>query len=612
MKTFSARAEVSATPPAPLSLSAETRGDLLVAFGDVSASLPGRGPSREWAIEASGAGWSLRGQARSAQWCGYPLLTMASGPWKLWLLGEVYGAGSEQAARELVLGVAEGGRPARDLNGHLLLFGWNERDRQWHVWTDRFGTVHAYYANDGSRRAIGTYFPAVASAASRRRLDWPGLAGFFAFGFFPQDRTFFDDAKILRPGSHFVFDDAGRPVREERTWAWRHAADQRRSYDDTVAEFGATFHRVLDEQATGRLAVPISGGLDSRSTVAALTRADRPAGAARLWSYSYGYGGDSPETRIAGAIASARGLPFEALTIGPYLFDRLDTIQACVEGFQDVTQSRQAAVAEKLARGADAVIAAHWGDVWLDDMGLAGPARPGAEGVLDHAIGKIAKRGRRWLLDELAIARLGGPEEPILREMIRGELERVGPIEDPDFRVKAFKTEQWSFRWTLASLRMYQAGAFSRLPFYDTRLSDFFATVPTEMLRGRRLQIDYLKRFAPDLARITWQAFDTNLYRHAHFDTWLLPGRALKKALRLLRGRAVVQRNWEVQFLPESRGRAALERALLTRGSRLLDLVSPAEIRSLLDRFFAAPLEEGRGYTLSMLLTFASWLENHG
>ena len=50
--------------------------------------------------------------------------------------------------------------------------------------------------------------------------------------------------------------------------------------------------------------------------------------------------------------------------------------------------------------------------------------------------------------------------------------------------------EQWSARWTTASLRMFQSAAFPRLPFYDTRLADFFATVPTPLVAGRRLQID--------------------------------------------------------------------------------------------------------------------------
>ena len=33
-----------------------------------------------------------------------------------------------------------------------------------------------------------------------------------------------------------------------------------------------------------------------------------------------------------------------------------------------------------------------------------------------------------------------------------------------------------SFRWTTTSLRMFQAAAFPRLPFYDTRMADFFSS----------------------------------------------------------------------------------------------------------------------------------------
>ena len=81
------------------------------------------------------------------------------------------------------------------------------------------------------------------------------------------------------------------------------------------------------------------------------------------------------ETRIARQVANSRGLPFQAFTIKPYLFDHLDLVMASVEGFQDVTQCRQAAVMDEIARQADYLIAAHWGDVWLDDMGLASAKR---------------------------------------------------------------------------------------------------------------------------------------------------------------------------------------------------------------------------------------------
>lgn len=584
-------------------------GDLLLAFGSESPPSAGRVAGVAWSPVCAGGEGMLFTQPPSAGWRGFPLREVSRSTWRLWRVGETYGVATREAEEALLLDVAEGRRPASDLNGHLLLLGWNSTSKQWHAWTDRFGTVHAYLARADGSAALGTFFPGVAAVASRRRLDWTGLAGFFAFGFFPRTLTHFDDVRILRPASHVVLDAEGRLLRGERYWAWRHEPDPRRSYDDTVDAFAAVLQEVLDGEASGRLAIPISGGLDSRTTVAALTRPGAPGGG-RLWSYSYGYTFDSMETRIGAAVARARNLPFEALTIGPYLFDRLGSVLSCVEGFQDVTQARQAVVTDPLAARSDAVMAAHWGDVWLDDMGLVGREAAAPAEVLDHAFQKMAKRGRRWLLEKIASPRFGGEMGAVLHDHVAQELAPLAGIADPDFRVKAFKTEQWSFRWTLASLRMYQAGAFPRLPFYDTRLTDFFATVPSAFVAGRRLQIDYLKRFAPDLARIRWQAYDTNLFRYRYFDSLLLPARAWKKAMRLLRRRQTPARNWEVQFLTPD-GRRRLEEALLGGTRRLHELVAPGVVKDLLERFHAEPLGEGRGYTVSMLLTLSAWLETY-
>ena len=103
------------------------------------------------------------------------------------------------------------GKPRPEaLNGHFLLVAREGRTGRVHAWTDRFGTYHAYHAHDGRRAALGTYFPAVAAVASARRLDWEGLTGFLGFGFFPGDRTFYEDVRILRPASHYTFDAEGR------------------------------------------------------------------------------------------------------------------------------------------------------------------------------------------------------------------------------------------------------------------------------------------------------------------------------------------------------------------------------------------------------------------
>jgi hypothetical protein len=357
------------------------------------------------------------------------------------------------------------------------------------------------------------------------------------------------------------------------------------------------------------VALPISGGLDSRSAVAPL-----PAGTISpgLWGFSYGYAADSVETRIARKVAAARRLPFESMVVGPYLFDRIADVLASVEGFQDLTQCRQVTATTEIGRHADRVIAAHWGDVWLDDMGLVDAgAGLGETDLLEHALKKFHKRGRGWLLDRVCRPQLGGRDpEALLADLVRPELEATRAIAEPDFRIKALKTDQWSFRWTIASLRSYQLGAFPRLPFYDTRLTDFFATVPTEFVAGRQLQIDYLKRYAPDLARIAWQAGGANLYHYRSARYWKLPLRVAAKAGRILTGKKGLQRNWEVQFLSPD-GRRGLEDWLLRPGLRLHEFVAPVEVRKLLYDFYADP-DATRGYTVSMLLTFSAWMEHHG
>ena len=74
--------------------------------------------------------------------------------------------------------------------------------------------MHAYFAASQGRVAIGTSFRAVASAASARKLDWIGLTGFFGFGFLPDDRTFYDDVRILLPATHYVFGSRGPSPRQ--------------------------------------------------------------------------------------------------------------------------------------------------------------------------------------------------------------------------------------------------------------------------------------------------------------------------------------------------------------------------------------------------------------
>lgn len=581
-------------------------GDWLISVGDRATPLPCRTPDDHWQVVEETADWHWMTTSPSDEWRGSPVFQVRTSDWTAWLVGELYGTADPA---QTVIDLLENQTHTGGLNGHFLLVARDNRAGELHVWTDRHATLHAYLATDGARTAVGSHMSSVAAATGRVDLDWEGLTSFFGFGFFAADRTHFSGVRILRPATHYRLDRHGRLLAEERYWQWRHEPDALRSYDETVDEFAGLFASVMREMAAGRrIAFPISGGLDSRSTIA--TIADGALDLNRFWSFSYGYGRDSIETKIAGRIAAARSLPYTQFVIEPYLFDRLNQIMGAVEGFQDVTMARQAAITDAIRHHSDRVIAAHWGDVFLDDMGLT--AYLAGSLTHDQLVDKaLVKFGKPYgsLLDILCRPRLGESNpELVLRGLISGEMNRLPDIAEPDFFIKALKTEQWSARWTTASIRMYQAGAFPRLPFYDTRISDFFTTVPTEFVAGRRLQIDYLKRYAPDLAAVAWQETGTSLYKVGRRDPLALARRAVNKGRRKLSGRRVIERNWEVQFLNPD-GRRGLERRLLQPGLLLHDFISPKRLVDELEAFYDSPWADKRSYPISMMLTFSAWLE---
>ncbi len=574
-------------------------GDLLINFNLVQEPWKTRS-KQPWQLARDFGSAQVWTTEPDESWHGFPLATFEDDQWVIWALGEFFGTQPTWP---------ESLEDPNSLNGHFLVLAYQKQERQWHIITSRLGSMHAYLSRGVSCTGIGTFSPAVASAVGDRSLDWPAIGGFLKFGFFLGDNTYWQNTRVISPATHLVLDEKGTVVSNTHYWQWHYEPDLRLSPDAAVKEFGEIFNEVLLEMSSNKnLALPLSGGLDSRSTLAVLGKSDL-AGAQTLFPFSYGYAENSVETKIARQLAEKRHLPIKTWTVQPYLFDKLDQIIASVEGFQDITQCRQAFVVDELARNADHVLAAHWGDVWLDSMGFVGQTLPSNSELSQEIIHKYQKKGSKDLL-ALFQEVLPAQSKASAQTEIEKSLEGFSAVHEKDFMIKAWKTAQWSHRWTLASIRMYQAGLFPLLPFYDNRLVDFFLRGPSEFMLGRKLQIEYIKQVAPDLAKVRWQPYDANLYTYKYFNSWLLPQRAANKLVRLLRNEQVIQRNWEVQFL-NSQGRLGLSRWLLEDGLKLHEFVSVNRLEKLLQEFFQNP-DGMSGYTVSMLLTLSAWLEKYG
>lgn len=575
--------------------------DLHVTLGDPTPPIRER-LSNSWVPLISDLPSVWIGAARSPH-SSPPTVATAAG-WRLWANGPIfsYGDDEQRPLDRFAADLAEGRADPVSLDMHAVIFGWHEGTRRLSVWTDRMGTAHAYVGGRPGRTAVGTFLGAV-SERSSRRLDWVGITGFCGFGFYPGDRTMFDDVRILRPATHTVLDERGSVVGQSRYWDWWHDPDHTRSDHDFVDEFHEIWTRTVRRQLRGtNSVVPLSGGLDSRTIFAAAAPKDEPTDSP-VRTLTYGYSPGSVEIRISRRVAATRGHKALELVIGPYLLDRIAEVNDAVEGFQGLSFSRQAGVSSEISSLGDHVVGGHWGDVWFD---AAGGLDHGVKDLVPIAYKKFAKRGREWLLDSLCAPNLEAPPDEVLHELLVEELNRIAPMDDADMRLKALKTEQWSFRWTLASVRAYQLATPTLMSFYANDVVDFFLRVPTKRLPGRRLQIEYLRRHHPDLARVTWQDSGMSLFELPWEPAVAFGRRALAKAVRTLRRQPAIERNWEVQYLGGDRPQRVRE--VLTRPDWGALGISLDLVRALADDCLLAP-DAGRGYTLDTLLTLAGTLE---
>jgi len=573
--------------------------DLHVTFGD-------SGPPHSLRL---GNEWVALTDLPEVPWTGFatspggpPVCSAVAPGWDVWASGSVfsYRGDPDRPLERFATDLASGTEDVAALDAHAVLFGRHHDSGEISVWTDRLGTVHAYVGGHPGRRAVGTFLPAVAEQ-SGRQLDWVGITGFCGFGFYPGDRTMFCDVQVLRPATRTTFDASGAILSATRYWTWWYDPEYSRSEDDLLDEFHDVWARTAHRQLAGtRSVIPLSGGLDSRTLFAVAAPSDeRPSDPVR--TLTYGYSIRSPEIRIARRVAASRGHDALDLVIEPYLLDHIDEVFAALEGFSGLSLSRQAGVSREIAELGDHVVGGHWGDVWFDTAGA--PPDTTNDDLVDLSYKKFTKRGREWLLEHICRPNLRGDDpDQLLRELLHAEVEQLPDLGDGDFRLKVLKTEQWSFRWTLASVRAYQLALPTLLPFYANEVVEYFLRVPSDRLRGRRLQIAYLRRHHPDLARITWQDSGMSLFERPWEPTAALLRRARAKLTRAVLRRRLIERNWEVQFLGWDESGVPTPRLDDLQSLSLGSAVPAAEWRSLVSSLANEPTP-GRGYAVEAAMT---------
>ena len=440
--------------------------------------------------------------------------------------------------------------------------------------------------------------PTFVDIESSEKLDFKAICVFSATGFFLDDDTYWKNKKVLKPASIHSFDKNNDLISSKPYFNW-HYTPRDISFEEALDEFIILFDTIVKEQTINKSVIlPLSGGLDSRTQAVALRKHPN------VNSYSYCFKGGYPEDVIGKKIAQKLNIPFQAFKVPKgYLWNCIEQLAEINGCYSEFTHPRQMAFIDVYAGMGDVFSLGHLGDLLFDTMNLP---QLNLQEEVDVICKKFIKKGGLELASKLWDSwGLEGAFEPYFKGRIQ---ELLGQIEitDTNVKLRAFKSMYSVTRWSSVNLSIFEKAAPISLPYYDNRMIEFICSLPEEFLANRKLQIAYIQRNAPKLAKITWheqKPFNLNNY-HFNKAPYNFPYRISNKMYRefnKLINKPHVSRNWELQFLGTEND-IELKKWLFESG--LEKLIDPSVTENIYNSFKTIDAVK-YSHPVSMLLTLA-------
>lgn len=206
----------------------------------------------------------------------------------------------------------EGAKCFGRLNGNFAVFLHDKVRGQSYLATDRCG-VFLMYGNGDGGLVFGSHPDLAARLANvQAPLDHLSMAEFLASGRLTYPFTYYQHIRAVEFGSVHSFKRIGgtsKKTANESYWEWRLKTDEPVGEDDLAEELAHAFQNSVKRRTLrrlGKVAVGLSGGLDSRVILACAT------GGAEISAFSL-LDEENDEWRIAKSIAETCGVPIHAV-----------------------------------------------------------------------------------------------------------------------------------------------------------------------------------------------------------------------------------------------------------------------------------------------------------
>src|SRR5581483_10064351 len=308
------------------------------------------------------------------------------------------------------------------------------------------------------------------------------------------NRTLIEDVRLLPPASLLVF-EPGSTVRIEETWRLRYRPEQRSDHARAIADAVAAATSRHTE-SSHRVGLPLSGGLDSRTLLAA-------ADGRRLATITYGRR-DSDDMALARRLAAVVGADHHRIILPPgYIVAEARAMVRLTDGMHSCLNAH-AALLRRAEAVCDVVLLGNGGDCLLDGL-WNGPDDADDDAIAARLLPKLGIG-----LSATAAAELVAPHAPFAEVAaraaagLRTALASVDGDSAAD-RADAFNVVHRHRRWVLQGVPAQSTHVEFRHPYYDDGVVAAALAVPAALRTERRAHVEALKLLSPALARIRRQ-----------------------------------------------------------------------------------------------------------
>ena len=390
----------------------------------------------------------------------------------------------------------------KKLNGSFVIAICDLKEEKLLLVNDRYGLRPHYYAINEGKLLFAPEVKAILQDKDfKKELNDEAVADFFAFGEILGNKTFFNGIEVLPPASILIYKRGEISIKQY--WRFNYEPDYSKTEDEFVDELVKTLKKAvaIRMKDNHRHGVSLSGGLDSRSVVAAIEDNKRKD----VLAFTFGPL-DCDEVKIAKKVADTTGMIHKIIEITPEMIIDNSENEILYSDGMDYVGVSYIPPTHKVVKDNNI-------DVVFD--GLAFDLTLGGSYLTEEIVNaKNKDELLRILYDKQRFFSKIEFSKLFIEEYYNKIRHYPSLSFEKEFNVVKethhgnccdhFFLQNHVRRWTIGGHILMRTCIENSVPTYDNNLVDILLNIPPELRLNHRIYRKFLRKLSPELSRIIY------------------------------------------------------------------------------------------------------------